>query len=207
MSFAILSKKGEPEDSRASGCSTGAVGVQPQWSASNTGYELSLCCPTVIYMEMPGTGSLLFPPGGKSANLGPHQGDESTQLAGNGQKQWSRTLSERPRRQIWISDLRSKYSHHAPTSTSSKTCTTRQTTTQREINTVFLAVGYENPAFDPHSLIIAGDVEQNPGTHSTSQAASVSRMQMCHHSSPSTPSIYLQPSAMREELPQGRKMQ
>ena len=26
-----------------------------------------------------------------------------------------------------------------------------------------LAVGYENPAFDPHSLIIAGDVEQNPG--------------------------------------------
>ena len=31
------------------------------------------------------------------------------------------------------------------------------------INTVFLAVGYENPAFDPHSLIIAGDVEQNPG--------------------------------------------
>ena len=60
-------------------------------------------------------------------------------------------------------NLRSKYSHHAPTSTSSKTCTTRQTTTEREINTVFLAVGYENPAFDPHSLIIAGDVEQNPG--------------------------------------------
>ena len=160
MSFAILSKKGEPEDSRASGCSTGAVGVQPQWSASNTGYELSLCCPTVIYMEMPGTGSLLFPSGGKSANLGPHQGDESTQLAGNGQKQWSRTLSERPRRQIWISDLRSKYSHHAPTSTSYQDMhhTPNDNTTGNQHRV--LAVGYENAAFDPHSLIIAGDVEQ-----------------------------------------------
>ena len=38
----------------------------------------------------------------KTVDLGPPTtGDESTQLAGNGQTKWSWTLSERPRRQVW----------------------------------------------------------------------------------------------------------
>ena len=97
-------------------------------------------------------------------------------------------------------------SHHAPTSTSTKTCTPRQTTTQPGINTVFLAAGYENHAFDPHSLIIAGDVEQNPGPIQPAKQPVCHGCEMRLHPSPSTPSIYLQPSAMREELPQGRKI-
>ena len=76
-----------------------------------------------------------------------------------------------------------------------------------EINTVFLAGEYENPAFDPHSLIIAGDVEQNPGPIQPAKQPVCHGCEMCHHPLPSTPSIYLQPSAMREEVPQGRKMQ
>ena len=36
----------------------------------------------------------------------------------------------------------------------------------RTLHAVFLAGGFQNPAFDPRSLIIAGDVESNPGPSS-----------------------------------------
>ena len=67
-------------------------------------------------------------------------------------------------------------------------------------NTGFLAGGDKNPAFDPRSLLIAGDVERNPGP------PNLPRLQVPYQSEYSA-SICLQPITMRANVPHRRKMQ
>ena len=101
----------------------------------------------------------------RTANLGPRSnigsGDEFTRLVSQGQTN-GMDRSECLRRQDVLQI--SLCPHHLGTATLQHCSNQLQHhTTQPHHNTVFLAGGGKNPAFDPRSLLIAGDVESNPG--------------------------------------------
>ena len=118
-------------------------------------HATTFCCLGPAYMDAPRQEAFIATSERRTWDPAPamESGDEFTRLVYQGQTN-GMDLSERLRRQDAF-QFSACQQHHCSN--------LHHHTNQPHHNTVFLAGGGKNPAFDPRSLLIAGDVEANPG--------------------------------------------